>query len=205
MTRHHVTVALSGDGGDELFAGYNRYQLTQTIWRGLSLLPPAARRGLAPMPDRGFAGSLVTHCCRLLPARLPAQIGDKLHKFASVVSASRRRCALPAAGHALGARRRDAAASRSRRAFSGMRRSRRDMPDLLDRMQFLDLVTYLPDDILTKVDRASMAVALEARVPLIDHRVVEFSWRLPRYVEDPQRRKQMAAAAGALSPRAARH
>ena len=86
MTRQHVTVALSGDGGDELFAGYNRYQLTQRFWRALSLMPHAMRKGIAAALHGGAARSLDL----LLPRRCPRglrvpQIGDKLHKAASVL------------------------------------------------------------------------------------------------------------------------
>jgi asparagine synthase (glutamine-hydrolysing) len=179
MTRQHVTVALSGDGGDELFAGYNRYRLASQRLGALALLPRPLRCGiaaaiLAVAPDRW------SRLLSVLPAGMrPSEIGDKLHKLATVlespdgIAAYRRLVThwepsdvMPGSGEYKGIVW-DAALPK-------------EIPDFLDQMQLLDLVTYLPDDILTKVDRASMAVSLEARVPLLDHRVVEFAWRLPR-------------------------
>ena len=178
MTRKFVTVALSGDGGDELFAGYNRYQLTKRFWRVLSLVPGPVRKA--------FASSLTSlraerwdRVFELLPRKVsPPQAGDKIHKIASVLKLGTsdelyRRLI----SHWTPAQ--VAPGATELRGVLWDETIRKDFPDLLDRMQFLDLVTYLPDDILTKVDRASMAVALEARVPLLDHRVVELAWRLP--------------------------
>lgn len=178
MTRKHVTVALSGDGGDELFAGYNRYAQGLRVARALRHLPGplsgAASDLITALPPSNWDGLFA-----LLPAGVrPRQAGDKLHKLAAVLGAETRdyyRVLVSPWADAWrlvpGARRPDPD------PFAPGIRSR--FRDELSWMQYADTVTYLPDDILTKVDRASMAVSLEARVPLLDHRVVEFAWRLP--------------------------
>jgi asparagine synthase (glutamine-hydrolysing) len=179
MTRKHVTVALSGDGGDELFAGYNRYRLASRSWRGLSLLPRALRQSAAAM-IASVPAERWSRMLDVLPARLRGgAVGDKIHKMASVLG-------LPdgdAVYRSLITHWEPGEIMPGATEPQGViwdASLRHQLPGLLERSQFLDLVTYLPDDILTKVDRASMAVALEARVPLLDHRVVEFAWRLPR-------------------------
>lgn len=183
LARRHVTVSLSGDGGDELFGGYNRYFWGDAIWR---------RIGWAPKPARSFGGRALTTLSPeawdrglaklqpVLPGRLRQQTpGDKLHKLAEVLSVETSEDLYlglvsqwrdPEGIVINGTEPATALTDRSRWAA---------LPEFAKRMMYLDLVSYLPDDILTKVDRASMATSLEARVPLLDHRVVEFAASLP--------------------------
>lgn len=178
LTRQHVTVSLSGDGGDELFGGYTRYIDGLRTWTLLSRLPPPARNVLAGMLSR-YPGQISAVANRLLPAGLRGtHLADRLPKLAQVMRvASEQGYYRDLVSHwrepeniVLGAREQAGA------AFAEL-----SVPGatMIDRMMLTDMRTYLPDDILVKVDRASMAVGLETRVPFLDHRVVEAAWRLP--------------------------
>ncbi|MBI2962878.1 MAG: asparagine synthase (glutamine-hydrolyzing) [Deltaproteobacteria bacterium] len=178
MTRRNVTVALSGDGGDEVFAGYTRYSWARVLRLALGV-PLSLRRGLAALLEN-VAPSRIDEVAGWLPAGMrPRLAGDKVHKAASVLRLTgseeiyRRLVSHWQEPTAV------AVGSAEPKNVLWDETLRGELRNFTQRMQLLDLVTYLPDDILTKVDRASMAVSLEARVPLLDHRVVDFAWRLP--------------------------
>lgn len=179
LARQHVTVSLSGDAGDELFGGYNRYQLTASLWKKLSVLPLRLREAMAWGLTRFSPQSLDAFASHLPAAARWAGVGDKLHKGAGVMAAS------SATELYLGMVSQWQNPAQIVREgvepatlLSGLQPQLEGLTDV-ERMMALDLQTYLPDDILTKVDRAAMGVSLETRVPFLDHRVMEFAWQLP--------------------------
>jgi len=184
LARQHVTVSLSGDAGDELFCGYNRYLMANKLWQKLAVLPAGSRRlaarGLTALsPSRWNA--LLGPVQGLLPSGLrQANLGDKLHKAAGVLaSSSVDALYLGLVSHwddpasvVIGGQEPPTLLTGNAPQLTGL--------DDIQRMMALDTLTYLPDDILVKVDRAGMGVSLEGRVPFLDHRVVEFAWSLPQ-------------------------
>jgi asparagine synthase (glutamine-hydrolysing) len=183
LARQHVTVSLSGDGGDELFGGYNRYLLTSQLWGKISAIPKpfraAAARAMTAVPPSAWtkfgdaAGGMLPKIARV------NRLGDKVHKgapllhsgsvgelYAGMLSLWR-----DPESVVIGAAEPPSQATGLVPRLDGL--------GAIERMMALDMLGYLPDDILVKVDRASMAVSLESRVPFLDHHVVEFAWRLP--------------------------
>ena len=183
LARSHVTVSLSGDAGDELFGGYRRYLESQTLWNKLSLVPGFSRRGLARAVKRVPVSTLDALFGWASPMLNPYgtlnSVGDKLHRSTELMGVKTREMLYQhlvshwkdPASVVSGAK--DLVTAVSNPQVSG------ELPNFIERMMYTDTVSYLPDDILVKVDRASMAVSLESRVPFLDHRVVEFAWRLP--------------------------
>ncbi|MFN8570906.1 MAG: asparagine synthase (glutamine-hydrolyzing) [Gemmatimonadaceae bacterium] len=178
VARREVTVSLSGDGGDELFGGYDRYLL----WNRIRRTPPALRRvasaGIGRIPEGAWRTFSRLVAAGAAPSRGRRLLADRARKFAGLLGAGSvedYHWAISSAfrGDRLG----ESDTARWRVPDEG-----RHLPHALgdsERMMFLDLLHYLPDDLLTKVDRATMAVGLESRAPFLDYRVVEAAWRIP--------------------------
>jgi asparagine synthase (glutamine-hydrolysing) len=187
VARREVTVSLSGDGGDEIFSGYNRYLWASNLskWTGAF---PHWLRGMAAGLLQAVSPTAWDGLFRLVKPLLPNSIhftmpGDRIHKLAHLIGArSVNDLYLDMVSNWLSP---ETIVKNVTEPSTPLTEAQKNPPtnDSIAAMMFYDTISYLPDDILVKVDRASMAVSLESRIPFLDHRIVEFAWRLPLFMK----------------------
>jgi asparagine synthase (glutamine-hydrolysing) len=187
LARQHVTVALSGDGGDEMFGGYNRYLMARRVWERMQNMPAFARRGTAAMM-RALPPAAWDKVLEVLRPILPKKMritaaGEKAQKLAGVLAVTdSHEYFRQLTSHWVDPEAVVIGASEPSTLITA-RDAWPDTDSFEHSMMAMDAQTYMPDDILVKVDRAAMAVSLETRVPLLDQRVVELAWRMPLHLK----------------------
>ncbi len=170
LARRHVTVALTGDGGDEGFGGYSRHFMSARLAHLFGLPLPLRRAGSAAL--QLLSSETLAAAQRRVPLAPYALNGSQWQKLGRVLAAADERD--------LYARFIEVGGGSAALGFADdAAETIPALPDLPSRLMYRDMARYLPGDILVKLDRASMAVSLEARCPLLDHRIIDFSWRLP--------------------------
>jgi len=180
LAKEHVTVVLTGDGGDEVFGGYNRHVAAMGLIARIDRLPQAAKTSLAAIM-RSLSPAHWDSLFNLVPGSMrPRQPGEKLHKLSAILGldSTDRYRQFTSQWDAFD----DVSTGSEPAPVPPLAQGLALLNDDAERLRYLDLLTYLPGDVLTKVDRATMAYGLEARAPLLDYRLVELSWQIPSQI-----------------------
>lgn len=182
IARNNVTVSLSGDGGDEVFCGYNRYSWGKSIWNGTNWIPAPIRSSIASIINK-TSPSTIDHAAQILNKVLPSRfkqqnIGNKLHKIAGVLAAKTPQEMYN--GYVSTWKKPESVlAGGNQKYLTQTIPEYPNIQNISELMMYLDMRSYLPDDILVKVDKAAMANSLETRIPFLDNRIIEFALKLP--------------------------